>query len=200
MPPEASSNVDYATGTTPAADVRTDVWTLSPAEAGEILQQAAVEYHQQQVPLAPATPHEADVLLQQRINDPEWARKLMNGDIATRDEFQRLSELKAAGGAADAMVDETAIIQTTTSDTGLTRNQLIGIAEDMRAEGVFNDAGIEHILSDRKFPTQDVRVAQYYLGLMERDETVLYPDLPGDRVCQMKFLRAIAAIGDGSAP
>jgi hypothetical protein len=82
----------------------------------------------------------------------------------------------------------------------LTRRQLISTAADMRAEGTFNEAGIALILSDGKFPTEDVYVAQHWLAQMERDETLWYPDLGGSREQQLKFLRAIAAIGDGSTP
>ena len=88
----------------------------------------------------------------------------------------------------------------TTIGEGLTRRDLISVAEDMRAEGTFNEAGIQLILSDQKFPREDVRAAQYWLARMERNPELLYPDLGDDREQQMKFLRTIAAIGDGSAP
>jgi hypothetical protein len=152
-------------------------------------------------PTAPKTAHDADLRLTQLINDPDWARKLMAGDIATRDEFQRLTELKAYGDVtSDAAASQTHVIETTIGDTGLSRSSLIGVAEDMRAEGTFNEEGIALILNDGKFPREDVRVAQYWLGRMERDPTLLYPDLGDDREQQMKFLRTIAAIGDGSMP
>jgi hypothetical protein len=199
MPPEASSSVDYATGASPAADTRQDIWALSPAEAGEVLQQAAVEYHQQQVPLAPATAHEANVRLQQLISDPEWSRRLMSGDIATRDEFQRLSELKAAGGELGDAVANEMHVETTVSDTGLMRRDLISAAEDMRADG-FPDKAIEHILSDGKFDAQAVYAAQWWLPRMERDPSLLYPDLPLDREYQLKVFRTIAAIGTDDMP
>jgi hypothetical protein len=200
MPPEASSNVDYATGASPAADTRQDIWSLTPEQATAVLAERAADFHQQ-APIVPVTPHDADVALQRRINNPEWARKLMNGDIATRDEFQRLSELKASGGVTDAIADQT-LISVTQGDTGVTRSNLISIAEDMRREGVFNDHGIEFILSDQKFSTEAVRDAQFWLPQLERDETILCPDLPDHwtHEHQVKFLRTIATIGDGSMP
>jgi hypothetical protein len=203
MPPEASSNIDYATGTSPAADTRADIWSLTPEQATEILQQRAADFRPS-APLAPTTAHDANVRLTQLMNDVEWARKLMSGDIATRDEFQRLSELKAYGDVTgDAVADQAPVIETTIGDTGsgsLTRSQMISAAEDMRAEGTFNEDGIALILNDGKFPTEDVRAAQYWLGRMERNPELLYPDLGDDREQQMRFLRAIAAIGDGSTP
>jgi hypothetical protein len=175
---------------------------MTPEQATAALAERAANFRPS-APLSPATSRDADLRLTQLINDPDWARKLMNGDMATRDEFQRLSELKAFGGVVgDAVVDEMQV-ETTIGDTGsgsLTRSQMISAAEDMRAEGTFNEDGIALILNDGKFPTEDVRAAQYWLGRMERNPALLYPDLGDDREQQMKFLRAIAAIGDGSRP
>jgi hypothetical protein len=201
MPPEASSNIDPSTGASPTADTRQDIWSLSPEQAGAALEAKAAAFRPAPAPLAPSNAREASQRLAQLINDVEWARKLMDGDITTRDEFQRLSELKASGDIGDAM-DEA--FETTVGPgldgPSLSRRHLISVAEDMRAESVFNEEGIAFILSDQKFPTEDVRVAQYYLGLMQRDETLLYPELPGDRERQLKFLRGIVSIGDGSMP
>jgi hypothetical protein len=84
----------------------------------------------------------------------------------------------------------------------LSRRNAISIAADMRAEQVFNDKGIEFILSDQKFPTEAVRDAQFWLPQLERDETALCPDLPDHwtHEHQVKFLRTIVSIGDGSRP
>ena len=185
MPPEASATIDLSV-------------TMSPEQATQQLATLQAAYSPS-APTAPTTSHDADVRLQQLISDPAWSRKLMAGDIATRDEFQRLTELKAYGDVTGDAVAGQMHVDTTIGE-GLTRRDLIGVAQDMFAEGTFNEAGIELILSDGKFPTEDVRVAQYWLGRMERNPELLYPDLGDDREQQMKFLRTIAAIGDGSTP
>jgi|SRR6516225_4387336 hypothetical protein len=152
-------------------------------------------------PLAPTTARDAEQRLAQLINDPEWARKLMSGDMATRDEFQRLSELKAFGNVGDAVADE-ALIETTIGDTGsgsLTRGQMISAAEDMRRDG-FSDEAIYHILNDGKFTADTVATAQFWLPRMERDPNLLYPDWPQDREYQLKCFRVICAIGTGETP
>jgi hypothetical protein len=185
MPPEASATIDLSV-------------TMSPEAAAQQLATMQAAYS----PSASATPttsHDADVRLQQLISDPAWSRKLLSGDIATKDEFQRLSELKAFGDVTGDAVAGGMNVDTTIGE-GLTRRDLISVAEDMRAEGTFNEEGIQLILNDGKFPREDVRVAQYWLGRMERNPELLYPDLGDDRDQQMRFLRTIVAIGDGSAP
>jgi hypothetical protein len=199
MPPEASSNVDYATAASPTADTRQDIWSMTPEEAGAVLAERTADFYQP-APLTPTTAREAEQRLAALSADGEWYRKLQAGDIATREEFNRLTVLKAGITALDPLTE--GIGETTIGDTGLTRGNLISIAEDMRAERVFNDKGIEFILSDQKFPTDAVRDAQFYLAQMERNETALCPDLPNDwpHEQQVKFLRTIVTIGDGSRP
>jgi hypothetical protein len=193
--PEASSNIDYATGTSPTADVQQDIWQLSAEDATAVLEARAADFRPPPAPLTPTNAREADMRLQQLINDPEWARKLMNGDIATRNEFQKLSELKVSGGIGDDVANEP-LVETTIGDTGLSRRNLISAAEDMRRDQ-FSEEAIHHILSDGKFDADTVATAQYYLPRMERDPSLLCPDLPADRDYQMKVFRTIAAIGTG---
>jgi hypothetical protein len=187
MPPEASATVDLSANL--------------PSEQATQQLAAMQTAYDPAPPLIPANAHEADVRLAQLVNDPEWARKLMNGDIATRDEFQKLSELKASGGVGDVIADQS-LVSVTQGDTGLTRNQLISTAEAMRAEQVFNDQGIEFILSDQKFAPEVVADAQFWLPHLERDENLLCPDLPDHwtHEHQVKFLRTIVTVGDGSRP
>jgi hypothetical protein len=193
---DASSNVDTATGTSPTADVQQDIWSLSPQEAGEILQQAAVQYHQQQAPLTPTTARDAELRLAQLSADGEWYRKLMAGDMTVRQEFDRLTALKAGAATSDPLLEQ---FGETTIGEGLSRRDLISAAEDMRADG-FPDAAIEHILADGKFTAETVRDAQYWLPRMLRDPSLLAPDLPPDREYQLKVWRTIAAIGTMDTP
>ena len=106
-----------------------DILTLTPSEAGEILQQRALDF-QQPAPLAPSNAREADARLAQLINNPEWARKLMSGDVATRDEFQKLSEMKAVDDTLTDPVPQ--VIETTIGAEGLRRRDVISAAADLR--------------------------------------------------------------------
>jgi hypothetical protein len=171
---------------------------MTPDQAGAALNQMSAAFHPAPAPLAPATAHEADVRLAQLSADGDWYRKLMAGDMETRREFNRLTELKAGVTATDPLAEQ--IGDTTIGDTGLARRYLISVAEDMRAEGVFNEEGIALILGDGKFSADDTYAAQYWLGQMERDETLLYPELGGTRDQQLQFLRTIAVIGTGDMP
>jgi hypothetical protein len=200
MPPEASSNIDYATGTSPAADTRQDIWSLTPEQATEILEQRALDFRPR-APTSPENSRDAALRLEELSKDVGWYRKLTSGSMEARAEFERLTALKNAA-PTEAMPGEQ-IFDVTTGEGGsgsLTRSQLIGIAEDMRREGVFNEKGIEFILSDQKFEPDAVHAAQVWLERMERDSSVLYPDLPPDRERQMKFMRTIATIGTGDTP
>jgi hypothetical protein len=199
MPPEASSNVDYATAASPTADTRQDIWSMTPEEAGAVLAERAANFHPR-APIAPENARDADLRLQELASDVDWYRKLTSGNMEVRAEFDRLTALKNAAPTEDMSSEQ--IFDTTTGDTGLTRSNLISAAEDMRAEQVFNDKGIEFILSDQKFAPEAVRDAQFWLPQLERDETALYPDLPDDwpHEQQVKFLRTIVTVGDGSRP
>jgi hypothetical protein len=109
-----------------------DILALTPGEAGEILDQRAADFHQP-APLAPANAREADARLAHLINNPEWARKLMAGDVETRREFERLTELKALGETVDAIVDPAPqVIETTIGTEGLRRQDVISAAADLR--------------------------------------------------------------------
>jgi hypothetical protein len=109
-----------------------DIYTLSPAEAGQILDARAADF-QQPAPLSPSTPAEADARLAVLIADPEWARRLMSGDVATRDEFEKLSALKAAADGVDVIADPVPqVIETTVGAEGLRRQDVLSTAADLR--------------------------------------------------------------------
>jgi hypothetical protein len=109
-----------------------DIYSLGAEEAGAVLAERAADFHLP-APLAPANAREADARLAHLINNPEWARKLMAGDVETRREFERLTELKAAGDAADALADPAPqVIETTIGAEGLRRQDVISAAADLR--------------------------------------------------------------------
>jgi hypothetical protein len=151
-------------------------------------------------PLAPTTARDAERRLEELKNNVDWYRKLMSGDIATRQEFDRLCALKAGAGVTelDPTIEQNV---ETTIGMGLTRRQLIGVAEDWRKDGL-PDAAIEHILADGKFTPETVRLAQEVLPRMEADPDLIYEGdgLPLDREYQLKVFRMIVAIGTTDTP
>jgi hypothetical protein len=177
-----------------------DVYSLSSEEAGEILEARAADFRPQ-APLTASTPKEASMVLARRSSDPEWARKLTNGDIATREEFQQLCALQASADVGDAMADQMFEVTVGPGLGGpqLSRRDMLSAAADLRADGL-NEEAIYHILNDGKFAVEAVRDAQFWLPRMERDPTLLSPDLPQDREYQLKVWRIIAAIGTGDGP
>jgi hypothetical protein len=177
-----------------------DIWSLTPQEAGEILEARAADFRPPP-PLTVSTPREASMRLAQLSSDPAWARKLTSGDIATREEFQQLCALQASGEVGDAMADQ--MFETTVGPgldgPKLSRRDMLSAAADMRADGL-NEEAIYHILNDGKFTVEAVRDAQFWLPRMERDPNLLSPDLPQDREYQLKVWRIISAIGTGDGP
>jgi hypothetical protein len=173
---------------------------MSREQATQKLAAMQAAYDPPPVGLHARTPTEASQMLEQLGQTPDFLHKLQNGDIAARDVFQRLTAMKAAAMPGELTAEP--ILETTVGDTGLSRRSLLSVAADMRAEQVWNDKGIEFILSDGKFPTGAVRDAQFWLPQLERDETVLCPDLPEDwpHKQQVKFLKDVITIGDGSTP
>ena len=200
MPPEASSNVDYATAASPTADVRGDIWSLPGGsdEATTILAEMQAQYDARaRAPIAPQTPQEFALLLAERQNNPEWARKLLAGDIATRDEFNELSS-KAMGSTADAIANQP-IVDTTTGDQSITRAGLNSWATDARSRG-FSDEAIYHFVNGGTFTRDTVATAQAWLPRMERDPSLLYPDWPQDRDYQMEAFKWIISAGTMDTP
>jgi hypothetical protein len=181
------------------AEIKDAIWSLSPEEATQILEARATDFRRAPAPLVPTNATEA---LQRRAElsaDPTFVKAYLEGSIDARQQMDVLNEMIAGASDTDALTGEQVEV-TDGTRMQLTRRQLISAAADMRAEGVFNEEGIALILNDGKFPTEDVYAAQHWLAQLERDETLWYPDLGGSRDQQLRFLRSIVAIGDGSRP
>jgi hypothetical protein len=175
------------------------IWSMSPEEAGAVLDARAADFHSP-APLSPSTPAEADARLAQLINDPEWARKLLAGDGATRDEFQRLSELKASGSVGDAIVDETAIVETTIGAEELTRRDTIAAAAVLRNAGM-PDQAIEAVFTGQTFPPSDVHAARVLRDRCMRNPVFVDAYLKGDPEATYTMLvyNSILSAGTGEA-
>jgi hypothetical protein len=181
-----------------------DILTLTPGEAGEILQQRALDF-QQPAPLVPSNAREADARLAQLINDPEWARKLMSGDVETRREFERLTELKTLGEAVDAIADPAPqVIETTVGAEGLRRQDVISAAADLRA--LWNDsdnceAAIASVLDPNATVDADLlQNMQAWKAQALSDPAFVEMWFRGDlwATQRMTLANAVIAIGTGS--
>jgi hypothetical protein len=126
--PEASSSVDPATGTSPTAETRADIWQLSPEEATAILEQRAADFHAP-APLVPSNAREAAERLAQLSADPAWAKRYMEGNLEARDEFKALTEMVA--NAPD--VDPVSQPFQTTIGQDVKRSDVLSAAADLRA-------------------------------------------------------------------
>jgi hypothetical protein len=184
------------------AELRDAIASLSPQEATELYNEYARTYHAPPpAPLVPSTPSEADARLAQLITDPDWISKLMNGDLATKEEWHRLNAMKAGLTPFDASA-ATGDISVGPGLDGpkVSRREAIAAAADLRAQGA-SDAEIQLILNDEPYPSDVVRDARYWLPRMQSDPFLRVP-LPGyqeaDRGSLMRFFQRAIAIGDGS--
>ena len=129
--------------------------------------------------------------------DPEFAKRYLEGSIEAREELRALHEMIAN---TPDVSDDTGPFEWSLGPgldgdgMVLSRRDQLSAADSLRADG-FSDAAIGHILSDGKFPVQDVAIAQHWLRRMKGDATLLYPDLPADREYQLRVFRTISAVG-----
>jgi hypothetical protein len=197
--PAAVSSADPAEALTPE-QLQNEIWSLSPEEAGEVLAAYAADFRPAPAPLRPSNAREARMKVAELTADPEFARRYLEGSIEARETLQSLHELIA--NASDVS-DDTSLEPFELSlgpgldrdSMVLSRRDMLNAADAMRRDFGFSDAAIEHILSDGKFPREDVAIAQHWLRRMEGDATLLYPDLPADRQYQLRVFRTINAIG-----
>ena len=202
MADEASSNInpsaDPAEAPMTPEQLRDAIFELSSDDATALLDEYAASFHQP-APLQPNNAHEARMRVAELTADPEFAKRYLEGSIEAREELRALHEM-----IADASVSDDTLLEPFEWSLGpgldgdgptLSRRDMLSAADAMRRDFGFSDAAIEHILSDQKFPVQDVAIAQHWLSRMERDPNLLYPDLPADREYQLRVFRTINAIG-----
>jgi hypothetical protein len=170
------------------------------ATAPARLDQMAAALHPP-APISPQNARDAEARLAELINNPEWARKLMAGDIPTRAEFEKLTALKASGETADAIAGATPqILETTIGAEQLTRANQIAAAESLRAVGI-PDAGIEAVITGQTFPASDVAAAQSIKARAMNTPAFVSAYLAGESeaLWQMTVLNSIICGGAGEA-
>jgi hypothetical protein len=160
--PNASSSPDFSPGptATESAETRADIWSLTPEQAGEILEQRALDFRPR-APIAPQNAHDAALRLEELSSDPSFRGRLVSGNIDARREWDELVELKSLGDTADAAADPALLVDVTVGDSSLTRRNQISIGSDMLARGVAPEL-VERIMSNQPFqlPARDVAIAR----------------------------------------
>jgi hypothetical protein len=134
------------------------VWGGGADAATAELTRLTAEYNSTPAPVVDAGPKpedrtkaaEARVKLEALKADPEWGRKYLAGDVATRKTFDELTEAIAAGGGGDA---DLALIGHhpdghIDSGNGATLRDMIAAVPELREAGVPDDV-IKQVLEDR---------------------------------------------------
>jgi hypothetical protein len=190
---EASSNIDYATGAAPAADIRSDVWSLTPEEAGAVLAERAADFR----PAVPSAEqvqdaHDAKLRLEALSNDPAWVKKYLEGSIPERRELEALTETIAAEGDAPYVQ---APIESTFGDQSIRRQDLISEISHLGKVGIPAE-GIERTLTGN-FSEADVEWAQRELerGLATKEWAAGV--LAGDPTCVHEWTALCAVVSAG---
>jgi hypothetical protein len=130
------------------AELRDAISSLSSEEARELVAEYTRTYHQPPpAPLVPTTPREASMRLAQLRTDDAWGRKLMDGDIATIEEFHKLSALAASAAPFDPSQDVADCSSGPGPGDHLSRRNMLSAADGLRRDG-FNEEAIAHILND----------------------------------------------------
>jgi hypothetical protein len=141
-----------------AALLNPGTFALSPQAAAAELARMTVEYNQAPPTVAEPGPKpedrtraaEARVKLEALKADPEWGKRYLAGDVATRKTFDELTEAIAAGGGGDA---DLALIGHhpdghIDSGNGATLRDMISAVPELREAGVPDDV-IKQVLEDR---------------------------------------------------
>jgi hypothetical protein len=144
---EASATIDLS------APVATDA-TAATAQ----LDQMTAALHPA-APLLPQNAREADQRLLELMNNVEWARKLMAGDVQVRREFETLTALKASDEAAAALAGPAPQVIETTIGQDVRRGDLLSAAADLRQLWGDDTDNIEAVVADALNPDIQVDAA-----------------------------------------
>jgi hypothetical protein len=137
------------------------------------------------------------------MNNVEWARKLMAGDVSARAEFQRLTELKVSAEAAEALAGPAPqVIETTIGGEGVRRGDLLSAAADLRQLWAGDTDNVEAVIGDVLNP--DIQVDAAFLqevqafkasALKDREFTEALLAGEPEATKRMTLWNAIIAIG-----
>jgi hypothetical protein len=145
---------------TPPGNPAPDIWTFSPEQASKQLAEMKAKFDGPPPSATPTSPREARQRLEALGSDVAWQERYAAGDIAARDEFQKLTEMVAGDKdpipgllRGEAPPNEVKISGATTS-----REMAVAIAH-LREDGI-TDPQIHELLSDKACTPEEIAAVQ----------------------------------------
>jgi hypothetical protein len=185
-------------------DAAPDAWSLSPAQAGERLEAMSKDYQTAAEAKADArrTPgQKAAAALERKMQDPEWRRRLENGGVAERDEWQALLTAQNEGQGASTLEDiargrAIAPANEVTFDGAISTRDLMTTAADLKEIGI-PEGGVAAILRGDTFSEADVQGARAWLAEAGRNPAFLKALMEGEPTVVHQFTARNAIIAGG---
>src|SRR5262245_12303531 len=116
-----------------------DAFSLTPDQVGAELQRLAEQFRGAPPSANPTTPQEANARLDALKGDKSFYDRLMRGDVDSRREFDKLTELASRDNRLDAAMSpnpEFPLMETTDLDHPLSTRDLHSAVEGLRESGV----------------------------------------------------------------
>jgi hypothetical protein len=129
------------------ADVAQDAWSLSPAEAGQVLSERQADFAAP-VPAAEQVQDATDarIRLASLTGNAAWAKKFMEGSIPERQEFEQLTATIAAEAEGQPFVQ--APIEMTVGDQSVRRQDLISEISHLSKVGIPEEGVVRTLTGD----------------------------------------------------
>jgi hypothetical protein len=143
-----------------------------------------------------ATPAQASAHLALRTADKEWSAKLLAGDVATRTEFQSLSE-KAAGADAAADAIGGVIPEFQVNVDGVSPADLAKAVSWLKTDGGLNDGIIRDIIDGTLLTAENKASVQRAWARRQADQGWIDKLLKGDSDVRHEFSLMCAALNAG---
>jgi hypothetical protein len=149
-------------------------------------------------PLGPdATPAQAAAHLALRTADKEWSAKLLAGDVATRTEWQQLTEKAAAADtAADAINGITPEFQVNVD--GVSPADLARAVSWLKTDGQLNDGIIRDIIDGTQLTAENKASVERAWARRQTDQDWVEKLFKGDPDARHEFSLMCAARSAGT--
>jgi hypothetical protein len=181
-----------------------DIHTLSPSEAGAVLDARSLDFLPTPAPLVPANANEARARVAELSADPAFLKAYFAGDVAARKQMDALNEMIAGATDADVLSagqDAPQFTDVTSGPEGLRRKDVLSAAADLRALWDDSDnceAAIAEVLNpDATVPDDLLQNMQAWKAQALTDPAFVDMLMRGDRWAtqRMTLANAVIAIG-----
>jgi hypothetical protein len=178
---------DDVTGAAPAADVPTDPWQMSPAQADKELALRTARFDAAQASALEAAQdgRDAEIELSRKLADRDWVGRFQRGSRVEQEDYARLTA--AITTAADQ--DGTSVLVgavETVPEGAVRRRDLIGTISDLARIGIAPE-GIERTLVG-DFSPEDAEWAQHQLDKSTGTKQWVDALLSGDPQARHEFV------------